>query len=79
MFSPQAPLPTSSFVFTFQRRLTTPFPPLMPRSLLFPRGRSEYDVPYHMRVSIDNQIAVGKWYNVRTNQGSIVIKGALAV
>lgn len=51
----------------------------MPRSLLFPRGRSEYDVPYHMRVSIDNQIAVGKWYNVRTNQGSIVIKGALAV
>lgn len=24
----------------------------------------EYDVPYHVRVSIDNNLRVGKWYNV---------------
>ncbi|XP_037072699.1 DNA polymerase epsilon catalytic subunit A-like [Pollicipes pollicipes] len=26
----------------------------------------EYDVPYHVRVSIDNQLFIGKWYSVRT-------------
>ena len=25
----------------------------------------EYDVPYHVRVAIDNKINVGHWYNVR--------------
>ena len=25
----------------------------------------EYDIPYHIRVSIDNKIFVGSWYNVK--------------
>ena len=25
----------------------------------------EYDVPYHIRVSIDNRINVGHWYTVK--------------
>jgi DNA polymerase epsilon subunit 1 len=50
--------------------------PSTPLPLLSFRPDSEYDVPYHMRVSIDNQIAVGKWYNLRISQGGIVIKGA---
>lgn len=25
----------------------------------------EYDVPYHMRVSIDSKIFVGRWYTVK--------------
>ena len=25
----------------------------------------EYDVPYHVRVAIDNKINVGHWYHVR--------------
>jgi DNA polymerase epsilon subunit 1 len=31
--------------------------------------RSEYDVPYHIRVSIDNGIFVGTWYSVRVTGG----------
>jgi DNA polymerase epsilon subunit 1 len=30
--------------------------------IFFPR---EYDVPYHIRVSIDLKINVGLWYSVR--------------
>lgn len=31
----------------------------------------EYDVPYHVRVSIDKGIRVGKWYNVFAKHGTI--------
>ncbi|CAG0912824.1 unnamed protein product [Notodromas monacha] len=38
---------------------------------LFPKIFSdrEYDVPYHIRVSIDNGIFVGKWYTVKVSGG----------
>ncbi|EED20302.1 DNA polymerase epsilon, catalytic subunit A/POL2, putative [Talaromyces stipitatus ATCC 10500] len=29
----------------------------------------EYDVPYHVRVSIDKDIRIGKWYNVEAKHG----------
>ncbi|KAJ5266801.1 DNA polymerase epsilon catalytic subunit A [Penicillium angulare] len=31
----------------------------------------EYDVPYHVRVSIDKDIRIGKWYSVQSKQGVI--------
>ena len=31
----------------------------------------EYDVPYHVRVAIDNDIRVGKWYNVEAKHGKV--------
>lgn len=31
----------------------------------------EHDVPYHVRVSIDKNIRIGKWYDVYAQQGSI--------
>lgn len=31
----------------------------------------EYDVPYHVRVAIDKDIRVGKWYNVEAKHGRI--------
>ncbi|KAK5114274.1 DNA polymerase epsilon catalytic subunit [Meristemomyces frigidus] len=31
----------------------------------------EYDVPYHVRVAIDMDIRVGKWYNVSAKHGKI--------
>ncbi|KAK5080592.1 DNA polymerase epsilon catalytic subunit [Lithohypha guttulata] len=31
----------------------------------------EYDVPYHVRVTIDLDIRIGKWYNVDAKHGSI--------
>ncbi|WLF78893.1 DNA polymerase epsilon catalytic subunit [Lodderomyces elongisporus] len=31
----------------------------------------EYDVPYHVRVAIDKQIRVGKWYNVFAKHGKV--------
>lgn len=31
----------------------------------------EYDVPYHVRVSIDKDIRIGKWYNVSSKNGVI--------
>ena len=34
----------------------------------------EYDVPYHVRVAIDNDIRVGKWYDVEAKHGQISIK-----
>ena len=33
----------------------------------------EYDVPYHVRVAIDNDIRVGKWYHVEAKHGQIKI------
>ncbi|KAK9447075.1 uncharacterized protein V1518DRAFT_422137 [Limtongia smithiae] len=33
----------------------------------------EYDVPYHVRVSIDSNIRIGKWYTVSALQGDITI------
>lgn len=34
----------------------------------------EYDVPYHVRVSIDNNIRVGKWYDVYAKHGEITLE-----
>ncbi|ODV80119.1 DNA-directed DNA polymerase epsilon, catalytic subunit A [Suhomyces tanzawaensis NRRL Y-17324] len=34
----------------------------------------EYDVPYHVRVSIDMDIRVGKWYNVYAKHGEITLE-----
>ena len=34
----------------------------------------EYDVPYHVRVAIDNNIRVGKWYNVEAKHGQVTVK-----
>lgn len=34
----------------------------------------EYDVPYHVRVSIDKNIRVGKWYNVFAQHGTITLE-----
>lgn len=34
----------------------------------------EYDVPYHVRVSIDKNIRVGKWYNVWAKHGEITVE-----
>ncbi|EDN08920.1 hypothetical protein HCAG_05419 [Histoplasma mississippiense (nom. inval.)] len=31
----------------------------------------EYDVPYHVRVSIDKDIRIGKWYSVQSKNGVI--------
>ncbi|KAJ5290335.1 uncharacterized protein N7443_010588 [Penicillium atrosanguineum] len=31
----------------------------------------EYDVPYHVRVCIDKDIRIGKWYNVQAKHGEI--------
>ncbi|OJD26025.1 DNA polymerase epsilon catalytic subunit A [Blastomyces percursus] len=31
----------------------------------------EYDVPYHVRVSIDKDIRIGKWYTVQSKNGEI--------
>ncbi|KAJ5095595.1 hypothetical protein NUU61_004951 [Penicillium alfredii] len=31
----------------------------------------EYDVPYHVRVSIDKDIRIGKWYDVKAKHGVI--------
>ncbi|KAJ5174824.1 DNA polymerase epsilon catalytic subunit A [Penicillium canariense] len=33
----------------------------------------EYDVPYHVRVSIDKDIRIGKWYNVEAKHGAITL------
>lgn len=33
----------------------------------------EYDVPYHVRVAIDLDIRVGKWYNVEAKHGHITV------
>ncbi|KMQ44698.1 Ribonuclease H-like domain [Trichophyton rubrum] len=33
----------------------------------------EYDVPYHVRVSIDKDIRIGKWYTVQTIHGLITL------
>lgn len=34
----------------------------------------EYDVPYHVRVAIDKDIRIGKWYTVEAKHGVISIK-----
>lgn len=34
----------------------------------------EYDVPYHVRVSIDNDIRIGKWYNVYAKHSQITLE-----
>ncbi|CAN6606997.1 DNA polymerase epsilon catalytic subunit A [Trichomonascus vanleenenianus] len=34
----------------------------------------EYDVPYHVRVSIDKDIRVGKWYTVDASSGALSIR-----
>lgn len=34
----------------------------------------EYDVPYHVRVSIDKNIRVGKWYNVFALHGAVTLE-----
>ncbi|KAK8243427.1 hypothetical protein HDK90DRAFT_430763 [Phyllosticta capitalensis] len=34
----------------------------------------EYDVPYHVRVSIDKDIRVGKWYTVEAKHGVTTLK-----
>ncbi|KAK5239094.1 DNA polymerase epsilon catalytic subunit, partial [Exophiala xenobiotica] len=31
----------------------------------------EYDVPYHVRVTIDKDIRIGKWYTVEAKHGSV--------
>ncbi|KDN44502.1 putative POL2-DNA polymerase epsilon, calytic subunit A [Tilletiaria anomala UBC 951] len=35
----------------------------------------EYDVPYYLRVAIDNNIRVGLWYNVEFNDGKVTLSG----
>lgn len=47
--------------------------PIQDVSLLIEDIR-EYDVPYHVRVSIDNDIRIGKWYDVETKGSSIILK-----
>ncbi|KAL1924531.1 uncharacterized protein VTP21DRAFT_4185 [Calcarisporiella thermophila] len=34
----------------------------------------EYDVPYYLRVAIDNDIRVGYWYNCKAEEGQITLK-----
>ena len=34
----------------------------------------EYDVPYHVRVAIDRDIRIGKWYTVEAKHGVVSIK-----
>jgi DNA polymerase epsilon subunit 1 len=34
----------------------------------------EYDVPYHVRVAIDKDIRIGKWYTIEAKHGVISIK-----
>ncbi|KAJ8101542.1 hypothetical protein POJ06DRAFT_195900 [Lipomyces tetrasporus] len=33
----------------------------------------EYDVPYHVRVSIDKDIRIGKWYTVEVLHGDVIL------
>lgn len=33
----------------------------------------EYDVPYHVRLAVDNDIRVGKWYNVEAKHGHVTV------
>ncbi|KAI8052820.1 hypothetical protein BDF22DRAFT_633316 [Syncephalis plumigaleata] len=33
----------------------------------------EYDIPYYIRVAIDNDIRVGLWYDVKANNGTITL------
>ena len=33
----------------------------------------EYDVPYHVRVTIDKDIRIGKWYNVEAKHGHVTL------
>ncbi len=33
----------------------------------------EHDVPYHMRVAIDNNINIAKWYDIRVLSSSVTI------
>ncbi|KAI1614959.1 DNA polymerase epsilon catalytic subunit A [Exophiala viscosa] len=33
----------------------------------------EYDVPYHVRVTIDKDIRIGKWYSVEAKHGSVTL------
>lgn len=40
----------------------------------FIQDMKEYDVPYHVRVSIDMGIRVGKWYNVFAQHGEVTLK-----
>ena len=37
-------------------------------------GLWEYDVPYYLRVAIDNHIRVGLWYNVRFDEGAVQLE-----
>jgi len=34
----------------------------------------EYDVPYHVRVAIDMDIRIGKWYTVEAKHGKVTLK-----
>jgi len=34
----------------------------------------EYDVPYHVRVTIDQDIRIGKWYTVEAKHGSVSLQ-----
>ncbi|RPA85713.1 DUF1744-domain-containing protein [Ascobolus immersus RN42] len=34
----------------------------------------EYDVPYHVRVSIDKNIRIGKWYEVEAKHGTVSLR-----
>lgn len=34
----------------------------------------EYDVPYYLRVAIDNDIRVGLWYDVSFNEGNVALR-----
>lgn len=40
----------------------------------FIQDMKEYDVPYHVRVSIDMGIRVGKWYNVYVQHSEVELK-----
>jgi len=37
-------------------------------------GLREYDVPYHVRVAIDNEIRVGSWYRVTKGAGVLTVE-----
>src|ERR1700749_4888360 len=34
----------------------------------------EYDVPYHVRVAIDKDIRIGRWYTVEAKHGTVTLK-----
>lgn len=36
-------------------------------------GLREYDVPYHVRVAIDNELRVGLWYQVASTEGTVSV------